>query len=143
MKTNTTQTPKIRAMAYGLKFDGKLVKCSVHYGTMRNGKKEFTIYARDYGICLPRVEGWENDTDSQTDYFDTDKIRISRQSPFYRAWLPELRRKRNIDRAQFRAQTNKRQAKWAAQRGETFTPKNPFAVWLEKNAHYAALIVGR
>lgn len=136
-------TPKIKAQAYGLKFDGKLVKCYVSYGTMRDGSKQFTIYANDYGIRLPQVEGWENDTDSMTDYFDKDKIRVSRQSPFYRAWVGELRRKRNIDRARFRAQQNKRQAKWAARRGETFTPKNPFAVWLEKHMHYKAAIAAK
>lgn len=139
----TTKTPSIKAQAHGLKFDGKLVKCYVSYGTMRDGSKQFTIYANDYGIRLPQVEGWENDTDSMTDYFDKDKIRVSRQSPFYRAWIGELRRKRNIDRARFRAQQNKRQAKWAAKRGETFTPKNPFAAWLEKHLHYEAAIAAK
>ena len=139
----TTKTPTIKAQAHGLKFDGKLVKCYVSYGTMRDGSKQFTIFANDYSVTLPRVEGWENDTDSMTDYFDKDKIRVSRQSPFYRAWLPELRHKRNIDRARFRAQQNKRQAKWAAKRGETFTPKNPFAVWLEKHLHYKAAIAAK
>jgi len=138
-----TTAPKIKAQAYGLKFDGVLVKCYVSYGTMRNGSKEFTIYANDYGTQLPRVNGWENDTDSMTDYFDKDKIRVSRQSPFYRAWIGELRRKRNIDRARYRAQEHKRQAKSAARRGLTFTPKNPFQAWLEKNAHYAALIAAK
>lgn len=135
-----TITPKIKAQAHGLKFDGVLVKCYVSYGTMRNGSKEFTIYANDYGVRLPRVNGWENDTDSMTDYFDKDKIRVSRQSPFYREWIGELRRKRNIDRARFRAQQDKRQAKWAARRGQTFTPKNPFTKWLENHLHYKGLI---
>lgn len=141
--TNETKIPTLKAQAHGLKFDGKMYKCSVSYGQMRSGAREFTIYGTGYYCSLPQVDGWECNTDSQTDYFEHDKIRVKKGTPLYRAWIGELRRKRNIDRARYRAQEHKRQAKSAARRGLTFTPKNPFHTWLEKNAHYAALIAAK
>lgn len=137
-----TITPKIKAQAYGLKIDGVFYKCSVGRGQHTKGEIGFSIYADKYGRgALPsNIPGWSNDTDSQTDYFEKDRIYVGPSHPFYRAWVGELRRKRNIDRARYRVQENKRQAKWAARHGRPFAIKNPFAKWLENHLYYKGLI---
>lgn len=140
-----TTTPKIKAQAYGLKFDGKMYKCSVSRGTHTKGEKGFFIYADKYGRgALPsNIPGWANDTDSQTDCFEKDRIYVGPSHPFYRAWVGELRRKRNIDRARYRVQENKRAAKWAARHGKPFVTKNPFTKWFENHEHYKTLIAAK
>lgn len=80
--------PEIRFMYNGLKIAGKLYKASYSKGsyTELSGLPEgtLTIYAKDYSR-FPRIEDFEyhNETDSQTDYFDNDKIRIRPDHPLY------------------------------------------------------------
>ena len=62
-------------------------KARVHYSnsTLTNGRTCVTIYAKDYTNALNEIfsEGYENDTDSMTDYFDKGRVRIYPDSPFY------------------------------------------------------------
>lgn len=110
------ETIKIKAMTYGLKFNGKLIKCSVHRSHFTNNELGFSIYAREFGSTLPRVQGFSNETDSQTDYFEKDRITLRKGTALYQAWVGELRKKVNMDRARFRKSEAKRRAKWEARR---------------------------
>lgn len=72
---------KVKFMWNGIKVDGKL-----HRAFYSDGNPGFiTIYARDLLVGLPKLEGEKvlNGTDSQTDYYETDRIRISPQSKYY------------------------------------------------------------
>jgi hypothetical protein len=68
-------------------------KARVHYshGFIIGGRECVTIYAKDYGHALGRVfagsEEYQNDTDSQTDYFDKGRVRIFPDSPLWSAAL--------------------------------------------------------
>jgi hypothetical protein len=86
--------------------DGKLVKAHysdamlVHYpeGTI-------TIYVRSILDHFPQLEGLtaENDTELLTDYFDSDKVRITPDNP----WYPEVA-------AALQQQKNKRAKRYGA-----------------------------
>jgi hypothetical protein len=63
----------------GIKVGGKLHRVFYSDVELRNHPAgTLTIYARDYKP-LPRIEGLnvQNDSDSMTDYFETDRIRIT------------------------------------------------------------------
>ncbi len=64
-----------------------IVKARVRY-SMDNridGRKCVTIYAKDYGHALGKVlsEGYKNDTDSMTDYFDQGRVVLFEDSNYY------------------------------------------------------------
>lgn len=81
-------------------------KARVHYSldNRTDGRKCVTIYAKDYDRALGRIiaEGYKNDTDTQTDYFDKGCVRIFEDSPLYAA-------------ARARAEQN--EIEWKAKRG--------------------------
>lgn len=65
-------------------------KARVSYsrGAMINGRDCVTLYAKDYGHALSRVfdgNGYENDTDMMTDYFDKGRVRIQPGDPLFDA----------------------------------------------------------
>lgn len=64
-------------------------KARVHYCTdnRNDGRKVVTIYAKDYGRTLGAMFGneYENNTDTQTDYFDKGTVRIFENNPHYAA----------------------------------------------------------
>jgi hypothetical protein len=72
----------------GIKVDGTLYKAHYSIGnyTERSGipKETITIYAKDYG-SFPAIEGLtiENNSDSMTDYFEKDRIRVYPNSRWY------------------------------------------------------------
>lgn len=81
---------KVRFMAYYVT-DGQH-KAKVHYshGRLCNDSRDcVTLYAQGYGSELSPIFGRssENHTDTQTDYFDKDKVRIFDDSPLYPAAL--------------------------------------------------------
>jgi hypothetical protein len=75
-------------MYNGIKLDGKLYKASYSKGNYTKESKipndTITIYARDYND-LPKIEGLQikNNSDSMTDYFEKDKIRVEPANQFY------------------------------------------------------------
>jgi len=76
----------IKFMYNGIKQDGKLHR--VYYtlsSTPTLPEGTITIFAKDYYPPLPRVEGLnvENNSDSMTDYFEKDTIRVSPTSKYY------------------------------------------------------------
>lgn len=62
-------------------------KARVHYYLdNRTDKREcVTIYAKDYGHALGRIfdEGYTNDTDISTDYFDKGRVVLFADHPLY------------------------------------------------------------
>lgn len=70
----------------------KLVRCSYSDGELINHPAgTLTIYAKDYGTdghFGPQMRAAfvvQNDTDTQTDYFETDRIRVVPTHPLYDA----------------------------------------------------------
>lgn len=73
--------------------DGK-IKARIHYSAFRmitTGKDCVTLYANSHsdGDALKKIipEGYENNTDVQTDYFEKGRVRILKGSPLYGAAL--------------------------------------------------------
>jgi hypothetical protein len=66
-------------------------KARVHYSLdNRTDRREcVTIYSKDYGHQLGRVfcgdDGYKNDTDSMTDYFDKGRVVLFADHPLYAA----------------------------------------------------------
>ena len=73
--------PSIRFYYNGIKVNGgDLIKC--YYSADADG---VTIYAESYGGELPReLFDVRNDTDTMTDYFDTDSARLSADHPLFK-----------------------------------------------------------
>ena len=77
----------------------KLQKCSYSTGPL-NGYPEGTIsiYARGYEGFSPKVRecfAVQNDTDTQTDYFDKDRIRVIPSHPLYAQVLAAAKARAN------------------------------------------------
>lgn len=74
----------LKFLKHGIRYQGKYIPVwyseSATYG-MPEGT--ITIYARNYGKELPTELNPTNDTDSMTDYFDTDKARIAPSNKYY------------------------------------------------------------
>lgn len=86
-RPNKPDQEHIRIYWNGLKIDGgKLIKCGYSLNNSRQQSGEnVTIYADGYGAQLPRdLLPVVNETDSYTDYFDTDRATISPDHPLYK-----------------------------------------------------------
>ena len=73
--------------------DGK-IKARIHYSAFQmitTGQDCVTLYAKSHadGQALAKIlsEGYENNTDTQTDYFEKGRVRILADSPLYAAAL--------------------------------------------------------
>jgi hypothetical protein len=66
-------------------------KARVFYskGKLIDGRECVTLYAKDYGHNLGHIfaDGYQNDTDLMTDYFDKGLVRIFPDQPHYAAAL--------------------------------------------------------
>lgn len=75
---------------------GKKIRINYSQGsyTKESGlpKGTITIYAKDYGIQLPKKLRPENLTDIQTDYFEKDRARIKPKSKYFKEVLKQLQR---------------------------------------------------
>lgn len=102
---------KIKFMWNGIKVDGKLYRAHYSRGARWVGGKPqgdfITIYARDLLVGLPKLEGEtiENNTDSQTDYFETDRLVLSPNSRYFEmaAKAHEAQQQHYVKTAQRRA----------------------------------------
>lgn len=77
---------KIKWMWNGIKVDGKLHTASYSKGILRSESQEsITLYAKNYSDRLPRIDGLtvENNSESMTDYFETDSARIGQDSIYW------------------------------------------------------------
>jgi hypothetical protein len=63
------------------------IKARVHYSLDNrcDGRPCVTLYAKDYDHLLGKVipEGWQNETDIYTDYFDKGHVILFEDSPLY------------------------------------------------------------
>lgn len=93
--------------------DGKLQKCSFSDGLLINFPAgTITIYADSYrGFYGDVADAFEiqNNSDSQTDYFERDRIRVTPNHPLYDQVKVALDKKK----AHWNAVQAKREAKWA------------------------------
>ena len=72
-------------MYNGIKFDGKLHKGHYSKGPFTNlPEGTITIYARDY-TGFPQIKDLtvKNNSDSMTDYFEKDRVRVTPDNPYY------------------------------------------------------------
>lgn len=72
-------------------------KARVTYSTSPriDGRAHVTIYAKDYDRALGVIfagNGYENNTDTMTDYFERGTVRIFADSPLYPAALAAAKR---------------------------------------------------
>ena len=78
----------LKFMYNGIKLDGKLFKATYSKGGYTEQSKipqnTITIYARDYED-FPKIEGLQiqNNSDSMTDYFEKDRIRVTPTNQYY------------------------------------------------------------
>lgn len=88
---------------------GKLQKCFYCNGKLlHHPEGTVTIYARDYSRFSQEVREYftvQNNTDSMTDYFDTDRIRVTPNHPLYTDVL-EAFFKQDAKREEIRAKRN-------------------------------------
>lgn len=64
-------------------------RVTYHVANRRDGRPCVTIYAKDYDRKLGRIipDAYANDTDTQTDYFETGKVNLFEDHPLYAAAL--------------------------------------------------------
>ncbi len=77
----------LKFMWNGIKKDGKLHRAWYSKGRFKNYPEDtITIYARDYE-SLPQDPDLqvENNTDTMTDYFEKDRVRITPSNKYYDA----------------------------------------------------------
>jgi hypothetical protein len=75
----------LKFMYNGIKLNGELFKAWYSIGSTRGyAEGTITIYAKDY-TSFPQVDGLQvqNNTDSMTDYFEKDRIRVTPDNKFY------------------------------------------------------------
>jgi hypothetical protein len=79
---------RIRFLKHAIKVRDKRIRVRYSKGsyTKESGLPEgtITIYAKDYGSQLPSELKPINETDLQTDYFETDRARIVPKSKYYK-----------------------------------------------------------
>lgn len=78
----------VKFMWNGIKVDGELYRAHYSMGhyTIKSGLPQdtITVYAKDY-TSFPKIEGLTiiNESDSMTDYFEKDRIRILPDNKYY------------------------------------------------------------
>lgn len=76
----------MKFQAHGIKTENGVEKCRYTVSQLLNGKNAITIYAAEYGHFSDEVRKHftvENDTDSMTDYFEKDRIRVYPDHPLF------------------------------------------------------------
>lgn len=80
------KTTAIKFFWNGIKINGdkKLIRCFCSLDNRHDGRQCVTIYARDYSGHLPGdLFAVQNETDSMTDYFETDRASLFPGHPLY------------------------------------------------------------
>jgi hypothetical protein len=104
---------KIKFVWNGIKIDGKLYRAWYSDGELigdRYPKGTLTIYRKDYGR-FPDVPGLtiHNDSDMMTDYFETDRIRITPDNQYYSHVKDAIQQEREHNKKRYEA-ASKREA---------------------------------
>jgi len=85
----------VRFMWNGIKVDGKLHRCWYSTGKLLNSPEgTVTIYGKEYYPGIPQIEGLQiqNNSDSMTDYFEKDRIRVEPTNPHYSAVMEAVKK---------------------------------------------------
>lgn len=83
---------ELRVLKHGMKLRGVYHRASYHMGELISYPKgTITVYAKDYRPGLPACLRPKNETDSQTDYFETDRAYITPDHPLYEAFLKQAK----------------------------------------------------
>ena len=82
---NKTLKRKIKFLKHAVKYNGKRARVWYSQGELYHYPKgTITISAKDYGKQLPPELNPKNETEYQTDYFDTDRARITPTNKYYK-----------------------------------------------------------
>ena len=82
-RPDNTNIPRYRFTKDGIKDEsGKLEKIDAVIRE-EDGKEYIRLYADDYGASIPSIFYPENNTDSQTDYFEKDHCAVSSDHPYF------------------------------------------------------------
>jgi hypothetical protein len=84
--------------------EGKRVKCDYSYGKTPDGREYITIYAKEYGPQLRFLPACENNTDTMTDYFEKDRVRVYESDGLY----PEVKARFDLNYAADKARLEKK-----------------------------------
>ena len=86
---------RTKFMWNGIKVDGKLHRCWYSTGELINYPEgTVTIYGKEYYPGIPQIDGLQihNDSDSMTDYFEKDRIRVEPTNPHYAAVIEAVKK---------------------------------------------------
>lgn len=88
----------IKILQNGIKHDNGYTSCFYRMGNnTRHSEKCITIYARDYEHLPAELGGIQNDTDIQSDYFDSDKVCLEPGDKYYDEALAAYNKRRLAD----------------------------------------------
>lgn len=81
----TATATKIKFNKYHVTDGENKARCFYSLDNRCDGRKCVTIYAKDYSRKLGAIfsDDYQNDTDSQTDYFDKGKVVLFEDHPHY------------------------------------------------------------
>ena len=87
-------------------------------GQWAKGRKCVTIYSKDYDRALGEIfaAGYQNDTDSQTDYFDKGRVNIYEGHPLYEKAMERVK----MNDAAFEVRQEKKKAERAERANARF-----------------------
>ena len=88
----------IKILQNGIKHDNGYTPCFYRMGNnTRHSEKCIAIYARDYEHLPAELGTIQNDTDTQTDYFDSDKVYLEPGDKYYDEVLAAYNKRRLAD----------------------------------------------
>ena len=88
----------IKILQNGIKHDNGYTPCFYSMGNnTRHSDRCITIYARDYEHLPAELGNIQNDTDTQTDYFDSDKVYLEPGDKYYDEALAAYNKRRLAD----------------------------------------------
>lgn len=88
----------IKILQNGIKHDNGYTPCFYSMGNnTRHSEKCIAIYARDYEHLPAELGAIQNDTDTQTDYFDSDKVYLEPGDKYYTEALAAYNKRRLAD----------------------------------------------
>lgn len=88
----------IKILQNGIKHDNGYTPCFYSMGNnTRHSDRCITIYARDYEHLPAELGNIQNDTDTQTDYFDSDKVCLEPGNKYYTEALAAYNKRRLAD----------------------------------------------
>ena len=93
----------------GIKHDNGYTPCFYSMGNnTRHSDRCITIYARDYEHLPAELGAIQNDTDTQTDYFDSDKVYLEPGDKYYAEALAAYNKRRLADSKRWLKHNEKR-----------------------------------